>query len=263
MIWESTLSTLPRDAILLGESYLPVAPSGKFADERAAFLAMRLFDLHLAMESALRIALAPAEIQSRSLSPALQDKLKILQGAQKSANAAMAATPAESFSTVTGSDKKVAVFPRHGEWLSDKSVRQAFQVTIASAIAMAGGLALSPDRWFWAVLTAFLIFSNTQSSGDLAVRALNRTFGTALGICIGIGLATLLGGELYLTTGLVAVSIFAAFYMASLSYSAMTFFITIAIALVYGLIGVFTRPQCIIETQIHGRTSQMPKAITR
>lgn len=229
-----------RDAILLCESYLPVTPSGTFADERAAFLAMRLFDLHLAMESALSKALAPAEIQSRSLSPALQEKLKILQHFQESANAAMAATPAECFSIETGGDKQVTLFPRQGEWLADKTVRQAFQVTTASAIAMAGGVALSPERWFWAVLTAFLVFSNTQSRGDLAVRALNRTLGTAVGICVGIGLATLIEGELYLTIGLVGVSIFAAFYLASLSYSALTFFITIAIALVYGLIGVFT-----------------------
>ena len=229
-----------RDAILLCESYLPVAPSGSFADKRAALLAMRLFDLHLAMESALSRALAPSEIQTRGLSPALQEKLKTLQSALENANAAMAATPAESFSTTHERGKKVTLFPRRGEWRADKTVRQAFQVTIASAIAMVGGVALSPERWFWAVLTAFLIFSNTQSRGDLRVRALNRTLGTAIGICIGIGLATLIEGELYLTIGLVAVSIFAAFYLASLSYGALTFFITIAIALVYGLIGVFT-----------------------
>ena len=69
-------------------------------------------------------------------------------------------------------------------------------MTIASAIAMVGGVTLSPERWFWAVLTAFLIFSNTQSRGDLTVRALNRTLGTAIGIFIGIGLATLIEGEL-------------------------------------------------------------------
>lgn len=229
-----------RDAILLCESYLPVSSSGTFADGTAAFLAMRLFDLHLAMEGALSKALAPAEIQSSGLSAVVQEKLKLLQDAKKSANAAMSATPAVSFSTTTGSNKKVTLFPRRGEWLSDKPLRQALQVTIASAIAMIGGVALSQERWFWAVLTAFLIFSNTQSRGDLTVRALNRALGTAGGILVGIALATLVHGELYLTIGLVAVSIFAAFYLSSLSYSAMTFLITIAIALVYGLIGVFT-----------------------
>lgn len=229
-----------RDAILLCESYLPLAPSGTFADEHAAFLAMRLFDLQLAMESALSAALSPDEIRSGSLSPALQAKLEILENAKDSANRAMATTQAKSFSIATASDKKAGLFPHHGEWLSDLAVRQAFQVTVASAIAMAGGLVLSPERWFWAVLTAFLIFSNTRSRGDLFVRALNRAFGTAAGICVGIGLATLLSGEVYSSVILAAVSIFAAFYLGSLSYGAMTLFITIAIALIYGLIGVFT-----------------------
>lgn len=228
-----------RDALLLCENYLPVSSSGNFADGAAEVLAVRLFDLQLAMESALSKALAPAELKS-GLTAALEEKLNILKEAQKNANAAIATTPAVSFSAGIGSDKKVTLLPKSGEWFSDKIVRQAFQVTIASGIAMLAGVTLSQERWFWAVLTAFLIFSNTQSRGDLAVRALNRAFGTAAGIIVGIGLATLVHGELYLTIALVAVSIFTAFYFAALYYSVMTFFITITIALVYGLIGVFT-----------------------
>lgn len=228
-----------RDALLLCENYLPVSSAGSFADGAAEILAVRLFDLHLAMESALSKALAPAERKS-GLTAALQEKLDILKEAQKNANAAIATTPAASFSATIYSDKKVTLFPNSGEWFSDKTVRQAFQVTIASGIAMFAGLALSQERWFWAVLTAFLIFSNTQSRGDLAIRALNRAFGTAVGIIVGIGLATLVHGELYPTIILASISIFTAFYFAALYYSVMTFFITITIALVYGLIGVFT-----------------------
>ena len=234
------LARQARDAILVCEGYLPVGRSGSFADEHAAFLAMRLFDLHLAVESALGEAWSATEINSRNISPALKQKLENLQDALENADKALAATPTESFSATTGPGRKVPLFPARGEWLSDKTVRQAFQVTVASAIAMAGGVILSPDRWFWAVLTAFLVFAKTQSSGDVAVRALDRTLGTAIGIVIGIGLATLVHGELYLTIGLVAVSIFAAFYLVSTSYSAMSFFITLAIALVYGLLGEFT-----------------------
>ncbi len=228
-----------RDALLLCESYLPVSSAGNFADGAAAVLAVRLFDLHLAMESALSKALAPTELKS-GLTAGLEEKLNILKEAQKNANAVIATTPAISFSAAIRSNRQVTLFPNSGEWFSDKIVRQAFQVTIASGIAMLAGVTLSQERWFWAVLTAFLIFSNTQSRGDLAVRALNRAFGTAIGILAGIGLATLVHGELYLTIVLVAVCIFTAFYFASLYYSVMTFLITIAIALVYGLIGVFT-----------------------
>lgn len=230
-----------RDAILLCESYLPLTPSGTFADEEASFLVMRLFNLQLAMESALATALKQDEIHAGSLSPHVQEKLTVLASAREEVQAAMAATPPHVFASADSKGAaKTPFLPPHGKWLSDRNLRQALQVTIASAIAMAGGLALSPERWFWAVLTAFLIFSNTRSRGDLYVRALNRAFGTAIGIVIGIGLATLIGGELYLTIVLAAICIFLAFYLGSLSYSVMTFFITIAIALIYGLIGVFT-----------------------
>lgn len=229
-----------RDAILLCESYLPLTPSGTFANERAALLAMRLFNLQLTTESALATALESDEIHSGQLSPDLQEKIASLASASEEAADAMAAMSEDVFSSTGGGGHKVALLPPRGEFFTDSSVRQAFQVTIASAIAMAAGVALSPERWFWAVLTAFLIFANTHSRGDLYVRALNRAFGTAIGILIGIGLATLVNGELYLTIILAAISIFAAFYLGPLSYSVMTFFITIAISLIYGLIGVFT-----------------------
>ncbi|MFY0573913.1 hypothetical protein ACN28S_05675 [Cystobacter fuscus] len=45
------------------------------------------------------------------------------------------------------------------------STRQAIQVTVASVIAMAVGYAVSAERWYWAVITAFVIFTRTRSRG--------------------------------------------------------------------------------------------------
>ncbi len=53
---------------------------------------------------------------------------------------------------------------------------------------------MSEQRWFWAVLTAFLVFVNTQSRGDAVLRSLDRAIGTAAGIVVGIGVAMLLQG---------------------------------------------------------------------
>ncbi|MFC5384950.1 FUSC family protein [Aquamicrobium segne] len=229
-----------RDAILLCESYLPLTPSGTLANERTVFALRRLFNFQLTLENALASALGPDEIHSGQFSADMQEKISLLKNASDAAHQAVAGLPAAAFSGADDHGAKVAFLPHRGEFLSDKTFRQACQVTIASAIAMVGGVALSPERWFWAVLTAFLIFSNTRSRGDLYVRALNRAFGTAIGILIGIGLATWVGGALDLTIILATICIFAAFYLGSLSYFVMTFFITIAIALIYGLIGVFT-----------------------
>ncbi|KAA0969065.1 hypothetical protein FPY71_16100 [Aureimonas fodinaquatilis] len=229
-----------RDAILLCESYLPLDAAASSHSELST-MAVQLFDLHLALESAVATALHfngqnDAET-SRNLGRTLETLADSLSSVEQAATRMPATFPAISATSASG---KITFFPASGGWLKDSVFRQAVQVTFASAIAMAGGLALSPDRWFWAVMTAFLIFTNTQSRGDVAVKGLNRALGTGLGICVGIGLAVLVHGQIEWTLPLVAISIFAAFYLISISYSAMTFFITITLCLVYGLIGEFT-----------------------
>lgn len=228
-----------RDLILLCESYLPPGQA-KAPEDVFAAMATRLFDLHLAMESALAAALRTTD-DGPSDTADIARKSALFQEAGDSVTA-MAARMPTAFPATQGPDagKPVTVFPTAGAWLTDTVFRQAVQVTLASAIAMVGGLALSQERWFWAVMTAFLIFTNTQSRGDVAVKGLNRALGTAVGICFGIALATLVNGRLDWSLPLIAVSVFAAFYLSALSYSAMTFFITITISLVYGLIEIFT-----------------------
>jgi uncharacterized membrane protein YccC len=119
-------------------------------------------------------------------------------------------------------------------------VRAAVQITIASGIAMIFGLALSRERWFWAVLTAFLVFSNTRSRGDQAIRAVQRSVGTLMGVTIGLAAATLLAGHEAATVALAAVCVFLAFYFLQVSYALLSFFVTIVLCLVYGLIGQLT-----------------------
>jgi uncharacterized membrane protein YccC len=124
--------------------------------------------------------------------------------------------------------------------LKNPAVRAALQITIASAIAMVFGLLLSRERWFWSVLTAFLVFTNTKSRGDTAVRAVQRSAGTLLGVLIGLGIATLLVGHMVATVLLASTTVFLAFYFLQVSYATMSFFVTITLCLVYGLIGQLT-----------------------
>src|SRR5262249_12124080 len=108
------------------------------------------------------------------------------------------------------------------------------------SIAMIAGLATSPSRWYWAVITAFIVFNNTKSRADTAMRALQRSFGTLAGLVGGTIIATLLHGQPVLTAALMPVCFFLAFYYLQVSYSVMIFFITIALALLYGLTGSFS-----------------------
>lgn len=115
--------------------------------------------------------------------------------------------------------------------------RLATRVTLAAALAMAGGMALSPHRWFWAVLTVYVVFLNARSRGDTIHKGLQRLLGTVLGIGSGLVLATLLAGSQGLQAGALLLSIFGMFYLFLASYTAGIFCVTVMLGLLYGMLG--------------------------
>ncbi len=125
-----------------------------------------------------------------------------------------------------------------GRGLRSPTTRLAVQVTVACAVALVAGEALSPTRWYWAVAAAWWIFVNTASRGETLVRGFRRLLGTATGICVGMVVAVPLHGATLPTTVLVAACVFGLFYTAALSYSWMMFFVTVLVSLLYGLVGV-------------------------
>jgi hypothetical protein len=125
------------------------------------------------------------------------------------------------------------------------ALRRPIQVTLASAIAMIGGQLLSPQHAYWAVIAAFIVFNNTTSRADTALRALQRSIGTFAGLIGGTIVATLLHGQLLASGVTLAATIFLAAYFVQTSYSAMIFFITVALAVFYGVAGIFS-PELLI-----------------
>lgn len=128
--------------------------------------------------------------------------------------------------------------PLPGTGLARPTTRQAFQATAACAVALVAGHLVSPERWYWAVATAWWIFVNTASRGETLVRGFRRVLGTVTGIAAGLLVALPLGGAPVPTAALVAVCVFGIFYTAPLSYSWMMFFVTVMASLLYGLLGV-------------------------
>ncbi|MEW2522622.1 FUSC family protein [Actinacidiphila alni] len=118
------------------------------------------------------------------------------------------------------------------------TTRQAVQAATAAAGALAVGQALSQDRWYWAVATSWWIFVNTASRGETLVRGFRRVLGTATGIVAGFALALPLHGAPVPSALLVALCVFGIFYSAPVSYSWMTFFVTVMAGTLYGLLGV-------------------------
>ena len=122
--------------------------------------------------------------------------------------------------------------------LSRPTTRQAVQAATAAAAALALGQAVSADRWYWAVAATWWIFVNTASRGETLVRGFRRVLGTATGIAAGFALAIPLHGATVPSLVLVAACVFGIFYSAQVSYSWMTFFVTVMAGSLYGLLGV-------------------------
>ncbi|MCW7942871.1 membrane protein [Streptomyces hygroscopicus] len=124
--------------------------------------------------------------------------------------------------------------------LKRPTTRAAVQVAVGSALAIVGGEFLSSQRWYWAVLTCWIVFINTASTGEILVKGYRRVLGTVLGVVAGIGLAALVGHHTWTAFALVLVCIFAMFYTAPLSYTLMSFFVTAMLGLLYTLLNNYS-----------------------
>ncbi|MCV7074983.1 FUSC family protein [Mycobacterium szulgai] len=120
------------------------------------------------------------------------------------------------------------------------TTRQAIQVSIAAALAIITGELVSPARWYWAVIAAFVIFAGTNSWGETLTKGWQRLLGTVLGVPSGMLIATLVAGNKVESLALIFVCLFCAFYFMKVTYSLMTFWITTMLALLYGLLGKFS-----------------------
>ena len=120
------------------------------------------------------------------------------------------------------------------------TTRQAIQVAVAASLAIVTGELVSPARWYWAVIAAFVIFAGTNSWGETLTKGWQRLLCTLLGVPCGVLVATLVGGDRTAALAGIFVCLFCAFYFMTVTYSLMTFWITTMLALLYGLLGQFS-----------------------
>ena len=232
--------------------------TGILAERARGETALALFDLQLAAETGLSVAVyGPSDHRhdvreaERFLERALARLVEV--AATLTPDAFTPAPPTTDERAVPDADEAREApassrSPKAAPW-ADPALRLAVQVTLGSALAMVGGMWLSESSWFWAMLTAFLIFTNVQSRGDTVQRGLGRAGGTLLGILGGIALATALSGQPLVAGVLIAVLLFAAFYWLTASYTTFTFLLTLAVALLYGLLGVFTPERLVLRLE--------------
>ncbi|GKQ35622.1 FUSC family protein [Streptomyces sp. A012304] len=129
------------------------------------------------------------------------------------------------------------------------TTRAAVQVAVGSSLAIVGGELLSEHRWYWAVLTCWIVFLNTASTGEILVKGYRRLLGTVLGVIAGIALAGLVGHHTWTAFAVVLLCVFAMFYTAPLSYTLMSFFVTAALGVLYTLLHTYSLSVLVLRVE--------------
>ncbi|AMM21532.1 hypothetical protein AX769_17020 [Frondihabitans sp. PAMC 28766] len=118
--------------------------------------------------------------------------------------------------------------------------RTAVQVGLAGALALAAGTALSPTRWFWASIAAFVVYIGTSTRGEILSKGWLRVVGTLGGVVFGVLIAGVVSGNFVVSIVLIVICLFLGFYFMQVSQVWMIFGITTMLALLYGLLGEFS-----------------------
>jgi Fusaric acid resistance protein-like len=118
--------------------------------------------------------------------------------------------------------------------------RQAVQVALAGVVAVGLGTLVSPTHYYWAAITAFVMFTGTSTRYETFNKGLARVVGTVVGLVVAVLLAHITAGHDAAVLTLILVSVFGAFYLAKVSQAGMTFFITVLLAEVYTVLGTFS-----------------------
>ncbi len=133
---------------------------------------------------------------------------------------------------------------RGGRWnllaRADIPTRQSVQVALAGILAIALGHQLSPSRYYWAVIAAFVTFTGTATRAETFLKAANRILGTLAGLVAAIALAQVTRGSTVLVLATILVAVFLGFYLIKVSYAWMIFFVTIMLGQLYTILGTFS-----------------------
>ncbi|QIK64183.1 FUSC family protein [Leucobacter viscericola] len=116
--------------------------------------------------------------------------------------------------------------------------RMAVQAMAAALIATVAGEAISASRWYWAVLTAFVVFVGTTTRSDILTRAYRRVIGTVAGIVVGVIAVLVVGHDPNMLILICVLSVFGMLYFGAISYAYSSFFMVVMLVAIYSMLGV-------------------------
>lgn len=124
-------------------------------------------------------------------------------------------------------------------FLVHPTTKQGIQAALATAIASVMGAGISPERWYWAAITAFVIFAGA-TRGENLNRALQRVAGTLAGLLVGFVLAQAISGKVLTEVTLIFVCVFFGIYYLRSAYIWTTAWFSLMVAIFFSLMGQFS-----------------------
>jgi uncharacterized membrane protein YccC len=119
-------------------------------------------------------------------------------------------------------------------------VRNAIQVGVAVGAAIAVGDLLSGQRFYWAVIGAFVVFQGTSNAEEQIGKALSRIAGTLAGIVVGSRLVDLIGMHAGWMLVVILVSVLLGLYLQRASYAFLVTGVTVMVSQLYAEFGDFS-----------------------
>ncbi|GGM13253.1 FUSC family protein [Nakamurella endophytica] len=120
------------------------------------------------------------------------------------------------------------------------TTRQAIQASVAAGLSILVGELISRQRYYWAVIAAFVGFAGTATSGETLTKGVGRITGTLAGLVAAVALANVTDRHTAAAVLLILLCIGLAFFSQPLSTTAMVFFITVMLGQLYTLLGTFS-----------------------
>jgi len=118
--------------------------------------------------------------------------------------------------------------------------RTAIQMGVAVGLAIIVGDLVSPRRFYWAVIAAFITFMGVSNAGEQVRKAVYRVIGTFIGITLGSWLVSLIGPHSVWSIVAIMVALFFGLYLMRISYVFMVIGITVMVSQLYVELGEFT-----------------------
>jgi uncharacterized membrane protein YccC len=150
----------------------------------------------------------------------------------------------------------MSVAARGGRWNPlarlDMISRQAIQGAVAGGLAILLGWELSPTRYYWAAIAAFIMFTGTGTRAETFIKGAHRVLGTLVGLIASIWLADLTAGHTAGSLVVIVGSIFFGFYLIRVSYGYMIFFITIMVGQLYSVLHDFSNGLLVLRLEETG-----------